>query len=274
MIRNLSARLLLVVGFSWLALAAGSAQAAGISSYYLAISENNNVVHLTYPASTGDAAAVSALQMAEKYAAWKTQPELIAFRDYPFFEITNTSTDVTAGISHFRIAIDPTRPYNFDTVFYVESSPGITYAINGLDAIQNGLRSDFIDLTFTGFSPGKFFRFRSDIDNDMGNVNFYTDYRKVLTDAGGFNASTNALVTVDMSTGISFNDRIPGGQLMGPYYDVTAIMLEHQMDMVQPYVIGNGATNPIPEPTSLVALGTLIGIGGFYFRRRQQSKAA
>lgn len=271
MIRQLNMRLLIAIGCSWLALVAGPVQAAGTASYYLAISEDNDVVHLTYPATTGNAAAVDALHMAEHYAAWKTQPELISFRDYPYFEITNTSTDTTAAITHFRIAIDPTRPYNFDTVFYVESSPGITYTINGLDTIQGGLRSDYIDLTFSGFTADKFFRFRSDIDNDTGNINYYTDYRKVLTDAGGFSASTNALVNVDMSNGASFSNRIGAGQLMGPYYDATAIMMEHQMDMVQPYVIGNGSV--IPEPTSWLAIGSLIGVGGFCYRRRQLVKA-
>jgi len=45
------------------------------------------------------------------------------------------------------------------------------------------------------------------------------------------------------------------------------------MDMVQPYVIGNGTNNPVPEPTSWVAIGSLIGAGGFFYRRRQQAKA-
>jgi hypothetical protein len=268
MIRLLNSCLLIAVGFSWLALAAGPVQAA--PSYYLAIAEDNDVAHLA--ATAGDSSAnQDAFMMAQKYAAWKTQQELLAFRDYPYFEITNTSTDAVSAISHFRITIDPSRAYNFDTVFYIESSPGITYQINGLDTIQNGLRSDYIDLTFTGFTADKFFRFRSDIDFDTGNINMFTDYRNVLTDAGGLNASTNALVNVDM-TGASFSGRIPPNQLMGPYFTGTSFRTEHAMDMVQPYVMGD--TSVIPEPTSWLALGTFVGAAGIFYRRRQQSQLA
>ncbi len=192
--------LVLALGFGWLALLSSFAQATPTASYYLAIAEDNDVVHLAATANDSQA-NLAAYMTAQKYAAWKTQQELLAFRDYPYFELTNTSTDPTAAITHFRLAIDPSRPYNFDTVFYIDSSPGINYVINGLDTIQNGLRSDYIDFTFTGFTADKFFRWRSDIDNDTGNINFYTDYRTVLTDAGGLPASSNALVNVDMTGG-------------------------------------------------------------------------
>jgi hypothetical protein len=269
MIRPNSLRLLLALGFGWLALLSGSVQAAGTASYYLAIAEDNDVAHLAATANQSSA-NLDAYMMAQKYAAWKTQQELLAFRDYPYFELTNTSTDQTAGITHFRIAIDPSRAYNFDTVFYVESSPGITYTINGLDTVQGGQRSDFIDFTFTGFTADKFFRWRSDIDNDSGNINFYTDYRTVLTDAGGLSASTNAVVSVDMTGGISFTDKIPPGQLMGPYFTGTTFRTEHAMDMVQSYTVGGVAA--IPEPTSWVAMGSLLGLGAFAYRRRQTAK--
>ena len=259
---------LVAIVLSCLAVASTPVQAALTASYYLAIAEDNDVAHLS--AHAGDSVAnQDAFMMAQKYAAWKTQQELLAFRDYPWLEITNTSTDPTAAINHFRITIDPSRPYNFDTVFYIESSPGITYAINGLDTIQNGLRSDFIDLTFTGFTADKFFRFRSDIDYDNGNVNMFTDYRNVLTDAGGLNSSTNALVAVDMNTGASFSNRIPPNQLNGPYFTGTTFRTEHSMDMVQPYDIGNSSA--VPEPTSWLALGSLVGAAGLYLRRRQVS---
>lgn len=269
MIRPSSLRWLLALGFGWLALFSGSVQAAGTASYYLAIAEDNDVVHLAATANQS-AANLDAYMMAQKYAAWKTQQELLAFRDYPYFELTNTSTDPTVGITHFRLAIDPTRAYNFDTVFYIESSPGITYTINGLDTVQGGLRSDFIDFTFTGFTQDKFFRWRSDIDNDTGNINFFTDYRNVLTDAGGLSASTNALVNVDMTGGFSFSERIPGGQLMGPYFTGTTFRAEHTMDMVQSYTMGGVAA--IPEPTSWLAMGSVVCIGAFFYRRRQTTK--
>lgn len=264
-----SIRSLLALCFGWLVLAAGSVQAAGTTSYYLAIAEDNDVVHLAATANQSSA-NLDAYMMAQKYAAWKTQQELLAFRDYPYFELTNTSTDPAAAISHFRIAIDPSRAYNFDTVFYIESSPGITYTINGLDTVQNGLRSDFIDFTFTGFTADKFFRWRSDIDNDSGNINFYTDYRTVLTDAGGLSAATNALVNVDMTNGTSFSDRIPPGQLMGPFFTGTAFRAEHTMDMVQSYVVGGAEV--VPEPTSWMAMGSLAGLGVLVYRRRQSAK--
>jgi hypothetical protein len=267
MSRYFPATLLLALGFSWLMI--GAAPVHAQASYYLAIAEDSDVAHMSYAASTGNADAISALKMAEKYAAWKTQPELFSFRDYPYFEITNTSVDPTAAITNFRIAIDPSRPFNFDTVFYVESSPGITYTINNLDTIQNGLRADYIDLSFTGFTADKFFRFRSDIDNDTGNVNFATDFRNVLTDAGDYDSSTNARVTVNMSTGVTFNDQIGANQLMGPYYTTSTMMREHDMDMVQPYTIGN--TSVIPEPTSWLALGGLLAGVGIYSRNRRNT---
>jgi len=269
MIRPNSLRWLLALGFGWLALLSSFAQAVPTASYYLAIAEDNDVVHLAATANDSQA-NLDAYMMAQKYAAWKTQQELLAFRDYPYFELTNTSTDPTAAITHFRLAIDPSRPYNFDTVFYIESSPGINYVINGLDTIQNGLRSDYIDFTFTGFTADKFFRWRSDIDNDTGNINFYTDYRTVLTDAGGLPASTNALVNVDMTGGISFTDQIPAGQLMGPFFTGTAFRTEHTMDMVQAYEVGGVAA--IPEPTSWLAMGSLLGLGAVAYRRRLSNK--
>ncbi len=275
MINSFSARLLLALGFSCLALVAGQARAAGTASYYLAIAEDNDVAHLSAKAATGSQAAVDMLKMAEMYAMWKTQQELLAFRDYPYFEITNTSTDPTAGISRFRIAIDPARPFNFDTVFHIQSSPGITYAINGLDTVQGGVRSDYIDLTFTGFTADKFFRFRSDIDNDAGNVNFFTDYRSVLTDASGMSAASNALVSVNMSTGANFSDRIGGNQLGPgmPFITGTNFQNYHGNDMVQPYVVGNAAEpTVIPEPTSWLAVGSLLSVGGLFYRRRRLTK--
>jgi hypothetical protein len=269
MIRPNPLRWLYALGFGWLALVSSALQAAPTASYYLAIAEDNDVVRLAATANQSSA-NMDAYMMAQKYAAWKTQQELLAFRDYPYFELTNTSTDPTAAISHFRLTIDPSRAYNFDTVFYIESSPGITYQINGLDTIQGGARSDYIDFTFTGFTADKFFRWRSDIDNDTGNVNFFTDYRTVLTDAGGLSASTNARVNVDMSNGISFNDQIAGGQLMGPYFTGTAFRTEHAMDMVQSYTVGNAEV--IPEPTTWAALSSLLGLGAFAYRRRLSSK--
>lgn len=273
MIRKIYAPMLAAIAFGWLALVPKPGQAAGTSSYYLAIAEDNDVAHLTAAANGPNStpAAVDALKMAEKYAMWKTQTELLAYRDNPYFEITNTSTDPTAAISHFRIAIDPTRPYNFDTVLYIQSSPGITYAINGLDTIQNGLRSDFIDLTFTGFTANKYFRFRSDIDNDAGNVNFYTDYRTALTDAGGGNPATNALVNVNMSNGANFSSHIGGAQLMSQFFTGTNFQTYHGIDMVQPYVMGN--VSAVPEPTSWLALGSVLSIGGLYYRHRQGNKS-
>ncbi len=58
---------------------------------------------------------------------------------------------------------------------------------------------------------------------------------------------------------------------MGPFFTGTDFRAQHAMDMVQAYEIGGVAA--IPEPTSWLAMGSLLGLSGvFAYRRRQLAK--
>ncbi len=127
-------------------------------------------------------------------AANSTQHELLMARDMPYMQLMNTSPPGTDQIVRFSITVGDlfTNVHHYDWIKVVDASPGITWAIVMPDGDNGGVRTDAIDVLFTGFTTGKFFRFQTDIDNDVGNTDMFTDYRTVLFDMNGSNATDNA----------------------------------------------------------------------------------
>jgi hypothetical protein len=236
-----------------------------IISYSLTVAESEKVA-----ADPND-------MMAQKMAAWKTQHELLACRDTPFFNLVNNSMDPTARLNSLRITIPATKAYHFDTFEAFNASPGISYSFSNIDTIQGGIRSKVINIQFFNFLPGMFFRFRTDIDNDVGNINMFTDYRLVLFDANGNDDSNNAKVLTNFTAAsLAPNIQIPEMSL--PDYEINGLLLtgdafrtSHLMDMVQPFTFAQA----IPEPGTWMVLGMVwvASCVGYGARRRRQQLA-
>jgi hypothetical protein len=150
-------------------------------------------------------------------------------------------------------------------------SPGITWQFVMPDSVNGAVRSDAIDIVFTGFTPGKLVRFQTDIDNDQGNVDVFTDYRQVLFDLGGTNAGDNALVSTHfrepgLPPAVS-REFLPDFAQVGPTNLGFQLISECGPESVNPY-ISSGGLVIIPEPAtlSLLACG-LVGLIAIVRRR-------
>lgn len=210
-------------------------------------------------------------------AANATQHELLAARDMPYIQLMNTSPPGTDQIVRFSITVGDlfNNQHHFDWLKVVDFSPGITWAIVMPDGDNGGVRSDAIDVFFTGFTPGKIIRFQTDIDNDIGNTDMFTDYRTVLFDMNGNNATDNSLVTVQFqqSPGLPLavaSDFLPDYAFLEP----TNIGIQFGPcgpDAVKTFSAA-GSAFVIPEPGSLAL--TLMGFAavavGCVLNRRKQ----
>jgi hypothetical protein len=213
-----------------------------------------------------------AVALAQQMASWKTYHELLAARDYPFFQFLNTSQDITSQITNIKITIGDTVNNNFDMLKIFEVSPGMTYQINGLDNVQGALRSGTIDITFTGFTPGRYVRFATEIDCNNGNPNEFCDYRTVLFDMKDSDPSDNSKIDV------TFNSpNLPGPQTNSqllPDYPVdwqtgTGLFgyVSYCKDQVHTFDLTG---NVIPEPGTYMLYGMLwvASIVGYRVRRK------
>jgi hypothetical protein len=211
-------------------------------------------------------------------AAWKTQHELLAARDAPFFELKNTSSDPSSKITRMKISLgDVAATANFDTLQMLYTSPGVTYSIVGLDQVQGGLRSDTLEIVFTGFTPGSVVRFRSDIDCDAGNPDVFCDYRTMLFDMNGNSKTDNASVKVNFTSAVLPGVQIPLNRL--PDYAMTAptttgigFKTGYQMDHVEAFGFADQVirTTVVPEPSSIVACGAALMLGLVGYRSRKK----
>jgi hypothetical protein len=126
----------------------------------------------------------------------------------PFFKLSNDSN--VASITEFDITIgDTTR--NFDAVFSESSFGALVSNLNAPDRIDDGLRPDNTNYTFTGFTPGEFFRFAVDLDQDNppDGIGTFEDFRNVLFDLNGSDSSDNSLITVRFDDGSILSDNLP-----------------------------------------------------------------
>ena len=138
---------------------------------------------------------------------------------------------------------------NFDWVHMIDYSPGITWQVVMPDAVNGAVRSDAIDILFTGFTPGKLVRFQTDIDNDQGDVDIFTDYRQVLFDLGGNNANDNSLVTVQFQQpGLPIatsSEHLPDFAQQGPTNLGFRLVSECGPESVNPYIASGNAESSL-----------------------------
>lgn len=233
-------------------------------SYELRLSENAWV--------TVDPTNASILQQAGNVS----QHELFSMRDMPYLQLINTSY-ATAGaeITRFSLTIGDlmNNLHHFDWAKIIDASPGVTWQFVMPDAVNGNLRSDAIDIVFTGFTPGKYIRLQTDIDNDQGNVELFTDFRQILFDLGGGNQADNAKATASFSAPgylpDSFQLPIPEFAQLGPTNLGFRLLSECGPESVQPYVAQQVGQLAIPEPGTigLLACG-LVVLGCAAHRRR------
>lgn len=101
-------------------------------------------------------------------------------QNVPDFELTNTS-QAGAQITGFQLSIGDTSA-NFDFVriqtAFIDPGNDLSFALNTVGTVNNGIGDDILDYSFTGFDPGDVFRFEVDVDRDVGGP--ITDFRDVL----------------------------------------------------------------------------------------------
>ncbi|MHB1035785.1 MAG: PEP-CTERM sorting domain-containing protein [Pirellulales bacterium] len=262
-----------------LASAISTAEAAKIGKigFSLRLSADKGVIL----APDGDWAAAMA-------STTKSYQESLLQGKMPYLELTNFAE--TASITNLSITVGDTTK-NFDMVFpQVTAAPGIGYTVNSLDRAHDGVRSDVLDMGFTGFGPGKSFLFRVDIDDDNPAGNPYLDFRSVLfnvdsyappagggavggggairapgtlpvgnyysfgTPASSPTAATNALVSVKFSDGYSVNGSLPNFQIYDPPLSPCSVGRSRNQ-IIEAYTY----TKIVPEPSSLaiLAVGTV-----------------
>ena len=168
--------------------------------------------------------------------------------DEPRISLDNDSTNVK--IVDFMMTIGDTD-FNFDWAVG-ESFSGIggftssliTPDTNG----SGGVRSDETHYTFTGFSAGETFSFKTDIDQDSINNDNY--YRFIFFDVGGSDAGDNSLITVQFSDGTILSGQLPDYPSFQNGYVFSQF---------------------VPEPSTLIlAVLGLLGLGWYGWRRRRR----
>lgn len=198
----------------------------------------------------------------------QTNQQLLSLaRDMPYFQLLNTSTDASAELTTFRLTIPDDRPNTFDYASLIAVSPGMTFSLNQPDAVNGGLTSKFIDISFSGFTQGKSIIFRSDIDRTIGDPTLLTDYRTVL-----FSANSSGSTDNNATVQVGFNDNpalttsmhLPNFTTNGAVLTCICFRDPALVDHVQPFLVGQA----IPEPGTYAACAAMLA--GFCWRWRKR----
>jgi hypothetical protein len=213
-------------------------------------------------------------QILAQNAAMKSQHVLMIERTNPYIELRNTGTE-DAQITHLTMSIGDTSK-NFDWASFVQASPGVTFTVQSPDAIAGSIKSDTVVITFTGFDPGEFVRFRVGLSPDNSSASAIMDYRTVLFQMNGSSASNNSTVGVrfQSSSGSEILSRqMPDFVNTNPFTSTNLNSLGTicGMDSIVPFTFTDQGIipPPIPEPSTFVLLGIgLVGLVAKRWRRR------
>jgi len=214
-------------------------------------------------------------QILAQNAAMKSQHVLMVERTNPYIELRNTGTE-NAQITHLTMSIGDTSK-NFDWASFVQASPGVTFTVQSPDAIAGSVKSDMIVISFSGFDPGDFVRFRVGLSPDSASASSIVDYRNTLFQMNGSSSSNNSTVGVRFQN--ASGDEILSRQMpdfvnTNPFTSTNLNSLGTicGMDSIVPFTFtDNGVIPPpIPEPSTFVLLGMgLVGLAAQRWRRRR-----
>lgn len=240
---------------------AASSQAAMIG-YTARISESLQV--LKNPGNS-NIAAMAALQ---------SQLQLMTDRNMPFIELTNTA--VESEITTLSVTIGDTN-FVFDFAKLVEASPGVTVSVTQGDTLSGGVKTPELKLAFTGLTPGKFVRFRTDIDPVAGNQNQLVDYRQVMFDLNGGDDSDNSEVAVTFAAQGFLDTTLTGPledfALASPTQLALSCRTPVSTETVTSFTLSQTGTQLVPEPSG-IALAGLGGAGALCLIFRRRAKPA
>jgi hypothetical protein len=214
-------------------------------------------------------------QILAQNAAMKSQHVLMVQRTNPYFELRNTGTE-DAQITHLTMSIGDTSK-NFDWAGFVQASPGVTFTVQSPDAIAGAVKSDMVTITFSGFDPGDFVRFRVGLSPDSASASSIVDYRSTLFQMNGSSSANNSTVGVRFqnSTGSEVLSRqMPDFVNTNPFTSTNLNSLNTicGMDSIVPFTFtDNGIIPPpVPEPGTFVLFGIgLMGLSIQCWRRRR-----
>lgn len=166
----------------------------------------------------------------------------------PTFSLTNDS--VSATLTKFTFTIGRSDR-NFDSVDLAANQPaGGSAVANGIDAnTSGGLRTDVIDIDFTGFDPGESVSWTSDIDQDPTS-NVTRDFRNTFFNNGAFD---NSVAMAMFSNGESASLTLPD-TTSGPYS----------------YSAMGAASAAVPVPAALPLMVSALGLASLVARRRSR----